>query len=42
MDKDGTKEGYDINLTRAVADLVNIPVIALGGAGTLEHIYEVF
>ncbi len=42
MDKDGTKKGYDINLTRAVADLVNIPVIASGGAGTLEHIYEVF
>jgi len=42
MDKDGTKEGYDINLTRAVADLVNIPVVASGGAGTLEHIYEVF
>ncbi len=42
MDKDGTKEGYDINLTKAVADLVNIPVVASGGAGTLEHIYEVF
>ena len=42
MDRDGTKKGYDINLTRAVADLVNIPVVASGGAGTLEHIYEVF
>jgi len=42
MDRDGTKEGYDINLTRAVVDLVNIPVVASGGAGTLEHIYEVF
>ena len=37
MDCDGTKAGYDIELTRAVADLVSIPVIASGGAGTLEH-----
>lgn len=42
MDKDGTKEGYDIELTRAVADLVNIPVVASGGAGTLKHFYDVF
>jgi len=42
MDRDGTEKGYDIELTRAVADLVNIPVIASGGAGTLEHLYEVF
>ena len=42
MDKDGTKEGYDIELTRKVAEAVNIPVIASGGAGELEHIYEVF
>jgi len=42
MDKDGTKEGYDIELTRAVSNLVNIPVVASGGAGTLEHFYDVF
>ncbi|MCX6653401.1 MAG: imidazole glycerol phosphate synthase subunit HisF, partial [Methanomassiliicoccales archaeon] len=40
MDADGTKEGYDVELTRAVAERVSIPVIASGGAGTLEHIYE--
>ncbi len=40
MDRDGTKEGYDLRLTRAVSDLVNIPVIASGGVGTLEHLYE--
>lgn len=40
MDGDGTKAGYDIALTRAVADAVSIPVIASGGAGTLEHFYE--
>ena len=40
MDCDGTKAGYDIPLTRAVADAVSIPVIASGGAGTLEHFYE--
>lgn len=37
MDRDGTREGYDIDLTRAVADAVTIPVIASGGVGTLEH-----
>ena len=37
MDGDGTQEGYDIELTRAIADAVNIPVIASGGAGTLSH-----
>jgi len=42
MDRDGTEKGYDIKLTRAVANLVNIPVIASGGAGTLGHLYEVF
>ncbi|MBE3585714.1 imidazole glycerol phosphate synthase subunit HisF [Desulfofundulus thermocisternus] len=41
MDRDGTKDGYDLELTRAVARAVNIPVIASGGAGTLEHIAEV-
>ena len=40
MDCDGTKNGYDIELTRAVADAVSIPVIASGGAGTLEHFYD--
>lgn len=38
---DGTQEGYDVGGTRAIADAVSIPVIASGGAGTLEHIYEV-
>ncbi len=38
MDRDGTKAGYDISLTRAVADAVNVPVIASGGVGTLEHL----
>jgi len=42
MDRDGTKEGYDIELTRAISEAVNIPVIASGGAGTLEHLYEAF
>ncbi|MBO4626799.1 MAG: imidazole glycerol phosphate synthase subunit HisF [Lachnospiraceae bacterium] len=40
MDCDGTKDGYDLALTRAVADRVSIPVIASGGAGTCEHFYE--
>ena len=41
MDCDGTKDGYDIDLTRAVTSAVNIPVIASGGAGTLDHFAEV-
>ncbi|HCL89854.1 MAG TPA: imidazole glycerol phosphate synthase subunit HisF [Candidatus Atribacteria bacterium] len=41
MDKDGTKEGYDIELTKMVSENVNIPIIASGGAGELEHLYEV-
>ena len=41
MDADGTKDGYDIALTRSVSELVDVPVIASGGAGTLEHFYEV-
>jgi imidazole glycerol-phosphate synthase subunit HisF len=40
MDRDGTTDGYDIELTRAVADAVAVPVIASGGAGTLEHLSE--
>jgi cyclase len=39
-DADGTKEGYDLEMTRAVAEAVTIPVIASGGAGKLEHLYE--
>jgi cyclase len=42
MDKDGTQEGYDIELTRAICEAVNLPVIASGGAGAPEHILEVF
>ena len=40
MDCDGTKNGYDLELTRAISDAVRIPVIASGGAGTLEHFYD--
>lgn len=42
MDADGTKNGYDIELTKAVAESVNIPVIASGGCGSLEDFYDVF
>ena len=41
MDADGTKDGYDIELNRAVSEAVNVPVIASGGAGELEHFYDV-
>jgi cyclase len=40
MDRDGTKKGYDIPLTRAIADAITVPVIASGGAGTLDHLVE--
>src|SRR5438552_5130455 len=40
MDRDGTKDGYDLELTRAVSEAVTVPVIASGGAGTLEHFHE--
>lgn len=40
MDRDGTKDGYDLELTRAVSEKVMIPVIASGGVGNLEHLYE--
>jgi cyclase len=40
MDRDGTKDGYDIELTRTISEQVGIPVIASGGVGTLEHLYE--
>ncbi|HAP35424.1 MAG TPA: imidazole glycerol phosphate synthase subunit HisF [Bacteroidetes bacterium] len=42
MDRDGTKDGYDIALLKKVTDSVRIPVIASGGAGTLEHLYDAF
>ncbi|MGH7090791.1 MAG: HisA/HisF-related TIM barrel protein, partial [Stellaceae bacterium] len=40
MDRDGTKSGFDIALTRAVADAVAVPVIASGGVGTLDHLVD--
>ena len=40
MDRDGTKQGYNIPLTRAIADAVRVPVIASGGVGTLDHLVE--
>lgn len=40
MDRDGTKKGYDIKLTRLIADAVGVPVVASGGVGNLEHLYE--
>ncbi|MBI5100508.1 MAG: imidazole glycerol phosphate synthase subunit HisF [Nitrospirae bacterium] len=40
MDRDGTKDGYDIELTRAISEAVSVPVIASGGAGNLEHLYQ--
>lgn len=40
MDRDGTKEGYDLELTRAISEQVRVPVIASGGVGNLEHVYE--
>ncbi|MBR1731095.1 MAG: imidazole glycerol phosphate synthase subunit HisF, partial [Ruminococcus sp.] len=42
MDEDGQKKGYDLELTKAVSERVNIPVIASGGAGALEHFYDAF
>ena len=42
MDTDGTKDGYDLELTRKVADMVGVPVIASGGAGKLSHFYDAF
>ena len=40
MNRDGTKEGYDLELTSTIVNEVTIPVIASGGVGTLEHLYE--
>tara|TARA_B100000029_G_scaffold206287_1_gene204076 strand:- start:302 stop:1060 length:759 start_codon:yes stop_codon:yes gene_type:complete len=42
MDRDGTKKGYDLDLTKKVSNLVNIPVIASGGVGSLEHLHQGF
>ena len=42
MDRDGTKDGYDIELTRAISERVNVPVIASGGAGIPKHLYDIF
>lgn len=42
MDKDGTKSGFDIDMLNAVASVVNVPIIASGGAGTIDHMVEVF
>jgi cyclase len=42
MDKDGTKSGYDLELTKTISSLVSIPVIASGGVGTLEDLYDGF
>jgi len=42
MDTDGTKDGFDLGLTKAITDAVNIPVIASGGAGKVEHFADVF
>ena len=42
MDKDGTKSGFDLEMLNAVADVVNVPLIASGGAGKIDHIVEVF
>jgi cyclase len=40
MDRDGTEDGYELTLTRAVSDAVDVPVIASGGAGTLDHLVD--
>jgi cyclase len=40
MDRDGTRDGYDLELTRAIADAVNVPVVASGGVGNLDHLVE--
>jgi cyclase len=42
MDRDGTKDGYDLPITRAISDAVDIPVIASGGVGTLDHLVAGF
>ena len=42
MDADGTKDGYDLSITRAISKAVRIPIIASGGAGNVEHMYDAF
>jgi cyclase len=42
MDCDGTKDGFDLELTRSISESLEIPIIASGGAGKLEHFYDVF
>ena len=42
MDRDGTKKGYDLDLTKKISNIVSIPVIASGGVGNLEHLYQGF
>ena len=42
MDRDGTNQGYDLDLIRAITEIVSVPVIASGGAGNMEHFYDVF
>jgi cyclase len=42
MDRDGTKEGYDLDILKAISSVVTVPVIASGGVGNLEHLYEGF
>jgi len=42
MDRDGTKDGYELELTKAVSEAIGIPVIASGGAGNFEHFYQAF
>ena len=42
MDRDGTKDGFDLELTRTISEAVTVPVIASGGCGNLQHIYEAF
>jgi cyclase len=42
MDRDGTKDGYDLPLTKTMSDMLDIPIIASGGVGKPEHIYEAF
>jgi cyclase len=42
MDKDGTKDGYDLPITRTLSETLDIPIIASGGAGNIEHMYNAF
>jgi cyclase len=42
MDKDGTKDGYDLPITRTLSETLDIPIIASGGAGNIEHMYDAF